>query len=134
MKRGRRYAFGAATAAALLVSVGLAAGQPTPEQPGNVTRFSGAMSVPMAGAAAPMMVEIKDWLLVGNEKAFQIPAQGFYVVQLRSSTVVTDIAGKSEKHQAGDFWTVAAGEPMTVTLAPHAEAAQLQTIAVTPTR
>jgi hypothetical protein len=120
--------------AIVLGSIGLAAAPPPPQVPRNVTRFSVVMSVPVVGAAAaPMRVEVTNWYLVQAAKAFQLPAQGFYIAQLRSGTLVTEIAGKSEKRKAGDFWTVGARVPMTVTIAPRGEAAQLQTIAINPT-
>jgi hypothetical protein len=134
MKRQKRHSLGALTFAVVLGSIELAAAPPPPETPGNVTRFSAVMSVPVAGAAAaPMRVEVKNWYLVRAAKGFRLPAQGFYIAQLRSGKVVTEIAGKSEKRSAGDFWTVGAGVPMTVTIAPRGEAAQLQTIAINPT-
>ncbi|HEY6417693.1 MAG TPA: hypothetical protein VIX59_01715 [Candidatus Binataceae bacterium] len=133
MKRKGRYALGAMAVAVVLASIGPVSGQPLYEPSGNIARFSDVLSVPMAGAAAaPMRIEVREWNLVGTAKAFQLPAQGFYVAQLRSGNVFTNIAGKSEKRRAGDFWTVGAGVPMTVTFAPHGEAAQLQTIAVNP--
>ncbi len=132
MKRYKRYALGAMPFQILLALIGLAASPPPPAVPQNATRFSAVMSVPAAGAAAPVHVEVKNWY-VRAPKALQLSAQGFYIAELRSGTVVTEIAGKSEKRRAGDFWTVGAGVPMTVTIAPRGEAAQLQTIAINPT-
>jgi len=131
-RKGRR-AFAAWVLALEFSLIGLAAAQSADEPLRSVTRFSEMMSVPVAGGpAAPLRVAIKDWNLVATPKPFEVPAQGFYIVQLRSGTVITEIAGKSERRKAGDFWTVAAGVAMGVTLAPHGEAAQLETIAVNP--
>ena len=101
---------------------------------GTVSRYSGVANVPgHAGAAATAVrVEIKDLALVRNEQGIQIPATGFYIVQLKSGRVDTEIAGKKEQRHAGDFWTVAAGEPMKVIFPPHSQSAQLQTVAITP--
>jgi quercetin dioxygenase-like cupin family protein len=79
-----------------------------------------------------MRIEIKEWHFVRKQQASQIPAQGFYIAQLRSGRIVTQIGGKSETRQAGDFWTIDAGESMSVTLPQHSQSAQLQTVAITP--
>ena len=109
-----------------------AAAQPATEAARNITVFAGEVRLPTAGAATPMKVEVKDWSVGRTRDGLQIPAQGFYVVQLRSGMVVTEIDGKSEKRKPGDFWTVTAGVPMSVALAPRGEAAQLRTIAINP--
>jgi len=129
----KRYLILASLAAMLLGSIRMAAAQqPTAATP-NTTRYSGVASVPQTRAAAvPMRVEVKDWYLVRAATPFQVPAQGFYVAQLRSGRIATEISGKTVKRLAGDFWTVDAGLPMSITMAPHGESAQLRTIAVNP--
>jgi hypothetical protein len=100
-----------------------------------VSRFSEVVNVAKAGGAAkPMRVEIKDLSLVHAPDGVKIPAAGFYIVQLRSGEIDTEVGGKKEHHVAGDFWTVAAGEAMTVSFPPRSESAQLHTIAITPGR
>jgi hypothetical protein len=131
-RKGLR-AFAALMLAAAFGLIGQATAQAVEEPLRSIPRFSDVLNVPVAGGpAAPLRVEIKDWNLVATPKPFEVPAQGFYIVQLRSGKVITEIAGKSERRKPGDFWTVAAGVPMGVTLAPHGEAAQLETIAVNP--
>ncbi len=75
--------------------------------------------MPPGGSVAAMEVEVKDWSVSKAPNGLQIPAQGFYVAQLLSGVVTTDIKGKSETRKPGDFWTVDAGSPMTVALAPR---------------
>jgi hypothetical protein len=117
---------------AVLGAIAFAADQPSQEATRSVSRFSGVVTTAALGGNAPMRVEIMDWYLARTPQGFQIPAQGFYLAQLRSGRVVTDIAGKSETRQAGDLWTVPAGVPMTVTIRRPGEGAQLQTIAINP--
>ena len=118
---------------AALGAIAFAADQPSQEATRSVSRFSGVVTTAAAPSGnAPMRGEVMDWYLARTPKGFQIPAQGFYLAQLRSGRVVTDIAGKSETRQAGDLWTVPAGVPMTVTIRRPGEGAQLQTIAINP--
>jgi hypothetical protein len=77
-------------------------------------------------------IEIKEWHFVRKQQASQIAAQGFYIAQLRSGRIITQMGGKSETRQAGDFWAVNAGESMRVTLPQHSQSAQLQTVGITP--
>jgi hypothetical protein len=99
-----------------------------------VSRYSGVLSVaaPTGAAARPLRVEIKDWQMVRTPQGVQVPAAGFYIAQLKSGEIDTEIAGKKEHRQAGDFWTVAAGESMTITFPPHSQSAQIQTVLITP--
>jgi len=99
-----------------------------------VSRYAGVANVAAPGgtAATRLKVEIKDWSLVRTPEGVRLPATGFYIVQLKSGGIDTEIAGKKERRHAGEFWTVAAGESMTVSFPPHSQAAQLQTIAVSP--
>jgi hypothetical protein len=108
--------------------------QPSAKPAAVVSRYSGVVNVALrAGAAAtPMRVEIKDWHFVRTPQGVRLPITGFYIVQLTSGDIDTEIAGKKERHRAGDFWTVAAGETMTVSFPQHSEAAQIKTIAITP--
>jgi hypothetical protein len=98
------------------------------------SRFSGLAMVkaPAAKAGTQFRVEIKDWQLIATEQAVKLPVAGFYIAQLKSGTVDTEIAGKKERRNAGDFWTVAAGETMMISFPPHAESARIQVIAVAP--
>ena len=117
----------------MLASLGLTAGQQSPEPVVSVIRFSRVTRVPAAGeATTAMRLEVKDWALEKSPKGLQIPAQGFYIAQLRSGSVITTIAGKSRKRQAGDFWTVEGEQIMAVRLTAHCKAAQLRTIAINP--
>jgi hypothetical protein len=98
-----------------------------------VSRYAGVANVASpTGTATLLRVEIKDWSLVRTPKGVRIPAAGFYIVQLKSGRIDTEIAGKKEHRHAGELWTVAASESMTVSFPPHSQAAQLQTITITP--
>jgi uncharacterized membrane protein len=93
-----------------------------------VSRYSGIAKV----KATSLRVEIKDWHFVRTAQGVRLPVTGFYIAQLTSGRIDTEIAGKQEHHRAGDFWTVAAGQTMTVSFPPHSEAAHIKTIAITP--
>lgn len=99
-----------------------------------VSRYSGVVNVARTtGAAAkPLRVEIKNWKLVRTPQGVRLPVTGFYIVQLTSGRIDTEIAGKKEQRHAGDFWTVPSGETMTVSFPSHSQAAQLHTVAITP--
>jgi hypothetical protein len=117
----------------VLASMRQATALELPQPEVSVTRFSYIAKVPAApGTAATMRVEVKDWGLGASPKGLQIPPRGFYIAQLRSGRILTRIAGKLEKREAGDFWTVQAGQIMTISFPPHCEGAQLRTIAVNP--
>jgi hypothetical protein len=110
------------------VAASAAVAQPASETSRTVTLFSNKVEMPPGGSVAAMEVEVKDWLVPKAPSGLQIPAQGFYVAQLLSGVVTTDIKGKSETRKPGDFWTVDAGSSMSVTLAPRKESAQLRMI------
>jgi len=97
-----------------------------------ISRYSGVAMVkaPATKAETQFRVEVKDWQLEATEQAVKLPVAGFYIAQLKSGKVDTEIAGKKEHRNAGDFWTVAAGETMTIRFPPHAESARIQVIAV----
>ena len=119
-------------ASAILAGAG-AADQQFASPAAVVSRYAGVANVSSpAGTATPLRVEIKDWSLVRTARGVRIPAAGFYIAQLKSGQIDTEIAGKKEHRHAGDFWTVAVSESMIVTFPPHSQAAQLQTIAITP--
>ena len=91
------------------------------------------VEMPAGGSVAAMQVEVKDWSVFEHATGLEIPAQGFYVAQVLSGVVVTEIDGKSETRKPRNIeLPVSAGAPMTVTLAPRNEQAQLRTIAINP--
>ena len=96
------------------------------------SRYSGSAMVkaPAAKAGTQFRVEVKDWQLEASEPVVKLPVTGFYIAQLKSGKIDTEIAGKKEHRKAGDFWTVAAGETMIISFPPHAESARVQIIAV----
>jgi hypothetical protein len=96
------------------------------------SRYSGVAMVkaPDAKARTQFRVEVKDWQLEATEQAVKLPVAGFYIAQLKSGRIDTEIAGKKEHRNTGDFWTVAAGETMMISFPPHAESARIQVIAV----
>jgi hypothetical protein len=117
-----------------MLAVAIATDQQFASPAAVVSRYAGVANVAArAGTAAtPLRIEIKDWSLVRTPRGVRLPAAGFYIVQLKSGQIDTEIAGKKEHRHAGDFWTVAVSESMIVTFPPHSQAAQLQTITITP--
>lgn len=100
-----------------------------------VSRYSGTANIKAPGraAATSLHVEIKEWHFVKTSAAAaQLPAKGFYIAHLTSGRIDTEIAGKREHRRAGDFWTVAAGQSMTISFPPHSESAQIKTVAISP--
>src|SRR5260370_12620464 len=99
-----------------------------------VGRYSGIAKVKAPGrtAATPLRVEIKQWHFVRTPQSVRLPAAGFYIAQLTSGRIDIEIAGSKAHHRAEDFWTVAAGESMTIIFPPHSQAAQIETVAITP--
>ena len=97
-----------------------------------ISRYSGAAMVksPAANAGTQFRIEVKDWQLIATVQAVKLPVGGFYIAQLKSGKIDSEIAGKKEHRYAGDFWTVAEGETMTISFPPHAESARIQVIAV----
>lgn len=103
------------------------------EAPEVATRFSDIMRLKNAkGVAAPLKVEIKEWTVTRSARPFEMPDQGFYIVQLTSGNITTDIAGKTTDRHEGDFWVVEKGQRMAISLKRPQEQARLQTIAVSP--
>jgi hypothetical protein len=113
-------------------AIALAADQKAIPATAAVSRYSGVAKVTSPeGKSAQLRIEIKDWNLTRTEQAVKLPVAGFYVAQLKSGEIDTEIAGKKERRRPGDFWTVAAGESMSISFPPHREAAQIQTMTIT---
>lgn len=126
---------GLVSLAVLLVAVLIAgAAEQSAKPAAAITRYSGVASVGLRPGAAvtPLRVEMKDWNFARTDQAVKLPIAGFYIVQLTSGKIDTEIAGKTEHRRAGDFWTVAAGETMSVSFPKFSESAQMKTIAVGP--
>lgn len=103
------------------------------EAPEAATRFSDLLRLKNAsGAVVPLKVEVKEWTVSRSARPFEMPDQGFYIVQLISGNITTDIAGKSTARHTGDFWIVEKGQRMAVSLKRPQESVRLQTIAVSP--
>src|SRR6266852_1409616 len=128
MKRASRPAIGSFAIAILGGAIAHAADEKVAPPAAVVARYSGIANV----AATPLTVEIKDWYFVRAPRDVRLQVLGFYIAQLRSGEIDTEIDGKKEHRRAGDFWTVAAGKSMTVRFPPRREAAHLQTITITP--
>lgn len=89
-------------------------------------RFSGTAKV----NATSLHVDIKDWQLLRTEQGVRLPVTGFQLVQVISGKVDTEIAGKTEHRTAGDYWTVQAGETMTIHFPAHSQTARLKIVAI----
>jgi hypothetical protein len=111
-----------------------AAEQKTAGPAAEVLRYSEVVNVPPPAGTTPtrLRFEIKDWYFVRAEQGVKLPAAGFYIAQLKSGQIDTEIAGKREHRVAGDYWTVPVGTSMTVEFPPHGQAAQIHTVAITP--
>jgi len=83
------------------VAASAAVAQPASEATRTVTLVSNKVEMPPGGSVAAMEVEVKDWSVSKAPNGLQIPAQGFYVAQLLSGVVTTDIKGKSERASRG---------------------------------
>lgn len=120
----------AVLAAAVAGADDLRPGAPAAE----VSRYSGLVEMAArAGAAGtPLRVEVKDLSFVRGPQPARLAEGPFYVAQLNSGVIDTEVAGKKEHRSTGDFWTVPAGESMTVTFPPHRQAAQLRIVTMTP--
>jgi hypothetical protein len=105
------------------------------EVPEVATRFSNVVRARNAkGSEVPLKVEVKNWTVSRSARAFEMPEQGFYVAQLISGRITTEIAGKSTDRNPGDFWVVEKGQRMAISMKRPRESAGLQTIAVSPGR
>lgn len=103
------------------------------EAPEVATRFSDIVRPKNAkGAAMPLKVEVKEWMVTRSARAFEMPDQGFYIVHLISGQITTEIAGKTTARHPGDFWVVEKGQHMAISMQRPRESAALQTIAVNP--
>jgi hypothetical protein len=112
--------------------IALAAEEHVAASTSATSRYAGVAMVKAADAKAgtQFRVEVKDWQLAATEQAVKLPVAGFYIAQLKSGKIDTEIVGKKERRNSGDFWTVAAGETMMISFPPHAEAARIQVISV----
>jgi hypothetical protein len=132
MKNWTAVAIVSLTGALLAGVITFAADQKPPAPAAVVARYSEVFPAPKGTTPAQVRVEIKDWHFVRDERGIKLPAAGFYIAQLKSGQIDTEIAGNKEHRHVGDFWTVAAGQNMTVHFPAHSQAAQIRTIAVGP--
>jgi hypothetical protein len=97
------------------------------------TRYADTVSLTHAkGASTPLHVELREWRLAGAGQAIELPAQEFYVAQLVLGNVSTQISGVSAVRKPGEFWTVAKGARMLVTVKKPGEQALVKTFSVSP--
>jgi hypothetical protein len=68
-----------------------------------------------AGRTKTVRVSARQWDVLGNQRVAQFPEHAFLLVELLGGRVTTVIAGKEQKRHHGEFWTVPAGAPMSVT-------------------
>jgi hypothetical protein len=118
--------------ALLTAAVAFSAEQKSGVPAATVPHYSEVLAAPKGVSPAHVKVEIKDLYFVRNEQGIKLPASGFYIAQLKSGQIDTEVAGNKEHRRAGDFWTVAVGQTMTVRFPAHSQAAQIRTIAVGP--
>src|SRR5579864_3994800 len=100
--------------ALLTAAVAFSAEQKSGVPAATVPHYSEVLATPKGVSPARVKVEIKDWYFVRNEQGVKLPGSGFYIAQLKSGQIDTEVAGNKEHRHAGDFWTVAAGQTMTV--------------------
>ena len=68
-----------------------------------------------AGKSRTVRVSARQWDVLGNKRVAQFPEHGFLLVELIGGRVTTAIGGKEQKRHHGEFWTVPANTPMSVT-------------------
>lgn len=132
MKNIYKLAIAGVALAMLAAALTFAADRKAPAPAAVVSRFSEALTAPKGVTPTQLRVEIKDWHFVRTAEGVKLPATGFYVAQLKSGQIDTEIAGKREHRVAGDFWPVPTGESVTVIFPAHSQAAQIRTIAISP--
>ena len=132
MKNWTVIVFASLTGICLVEALTFAAEQKPSAPAAVVARYSETLTTPKGTTPAKVQVEIKDLHFVRDERGVKLPAAGFYIAQLKSGQIDTEIAGDKQHRRAGDFWTVPAGQIMTVHFPAHSQAAQIRTIAVGP--
>jgi len=120
--------------AVLLAGAGIGDAQEKAPPPiAGFARYSGTAKIQApAGAARSLRIEVKDWHLERTEQAIRVPITGFYIVQLTSGHIDTELAGTRTSRRPGDIWTVASGQSMSLFFPRHSQTVHLQTIAVNP--
>ena len=132
MKNVTKIAVVSLASALVAGAITFAADQKVAAPAAVVPRYSEEVPAPAGTAPTRLRVEIKDWHFVRTEQGVKLPAIGFYIAHLKSGQIDTEVAGKKEHRLAGDFWTVAVGESMTISFPAHSQAAQIRTIAISP--
>jgi len=80
-----------------------------------LTRFNNRqINFLKAGKPTAAHVTIRDWEIHGRQKIAKFPETGALTVHLQSGRIITTIAGKQEKREPGDYWSVPAGAAMGV--------------------
>lgn len=74
------------------------------------------------GRTAPAQITIRDWEIHGPQKIEKFPEKGALIVHLDSGRITTTIAGKQEKREPGDYWSVPAGTSMGVEVSSESAA------------
>lgn len=99
-------------------------------------RFSETLVVPRKeGPGLRVRTELGTWRLQSAAREIAVPAQGFYVAELRNGDVTTSVGvgGKEQLRHTGDIWTVAAGQTMIVKLVrPVQQNAMLRILSLAP--
>jgi hypothetical protein len=130
----------AATCVALVMALPtLARAQPAVEEVAAkgvaaFRRFTEHLVIPRRGTTgARLDVELASWTLEGPSHEITIPAQGFYVAELRSDDIVTVIDGHETPRRGGDLWVVQDGQSMVVRFGdPKQQGATLRILSLRP--
>ena len=102
----------------------------TVEKPAVITRFSGALALPLEkGLTQSVEVSLGSLLLQGGRR-LEAPAMGYYVATLVAGELTTNIAGKDTLRHPGDTWAVEPGQAMAIDLHGKSKSVLLQIFSV----
>jgi len=87
---------------------------PTDEQEPEICKpFSGPLTFHSSKGFVQGHVVMQQWQ-IANEQTVEIVHQGLLIVNLRAGALVTEIGGERKEWRVGSFWSVPAGERLTV--------------------
>ena len=93
------------------------------------TTYEVRTTVPSPSGPKPAHIQFRLWYLVGKGTSTVLPLSDFYIARLFAGVVSTSVSGRVQIRRPDEYWTVAKGSSMVVTI--RSESATLQTISVT---
>ena len=67
-----------------------------------------------SGAAKPITLGVRNWIIPNRQKIAKFPEQGLLVIQVRAGSLVTIVDGKREQRGADEFWVVPPGATLAI--------------------